>query len=221
MDIQKIFTKLRNAINDREDELLNEVDSTFNKLYFNDKIIKDSEKLPNKIKISLERGKLINENWNNNKLNSLINDCLNIENNINLIDKIKNIVNANKSFDTELIFYTNEDKMNQLLEAIKKFGNIQNKKKIKKFDSKIDFDQELIKSWLDNKNFKAELLFRKTRDGSTTNDFHKKCDNKGITIIFIETTKGYKFGGYTELQWDKNSGTKKDKSTFLFSFNNR
>ena len=128
MDIQKIFTKLRNAINDREDELLNEVDSTFNKLYFNDKIIKDSEKLPNKIKISLERGKLINENWNNNKLNSLINDCLNIENNINFIDKIKNIVNANKSFDTELIFYTNEDKMNQLLEAIKKFGIFKIKK---------------------------------------------------------------------------------------------
>ena len=37
--------------------------------------------------------------------------------------------------------------------------------------------------------------------------------------MFIENTSGYKFGGYTELQWD-NSGQKKDKSTFIFSFNN-
>ena len=64
-------------------------------------------------------------------------------------------------------------------------------------------------------------MFRKTRDGSAFDDFHKKCDNKGITVVFIETTKGYKFGGYTELEWDRNSGNKKDKSTFLFSFNNK
>ena len=50
---------------------------------------------------------------------------------------------------------------------------------------------------------------------------HNKCDNKGITITFIETTKGYKFGGYTEHQWDDKSGHLKDKSTFLFSFNNK
>ena len=88
------------------------------------------------------------------------------------------------------------------------------------FDSIIEFDHNLVKSWLNNKNFKSELLFRKSRDGSTANDFHNKCDNKGITIVFIETTKGYKFGGYTELQWDSKSQYKTDKSTFIFSFNN-
>ena len=88
-----------------------------------------------------------------------------------------------------------------------------------KFDSKIEFDEKLVISWLNNKNIKSELLFRKTRDGSTSNDFHNKCDNKGITIIFIETTKEYKFGGYTELEWD-NTGYNTNKSTFLFSFNN-
>ena len=103
---------------------------------------------------------------------------------------------------------------------IKKFGNVTNKN-AKIFDSKIEFYEELFKTWLDKKKFKAELLFRKTRDGSAFDDFHKKCDNKGITVLFIETTKGYKFGGYTELQWDRNSGSKKDKSTFLFSFNNK
>ena len=74
---------------------------------------------------------------------------------------------------------------------------------------------------MNNRNFTSELLFRKSRDGSTPNDFHNKCDNKGTTILFIETTKGYKFGGYTELQWDKSGKGKKDKSTFIFSFNQR
>ena len=89
------------------------------------------------------------------------------------------------------------------------------------FESNIKFDQQLVKSWLNNKNFSTKLIFRKTRDGSTTNDFHNKCDNQGITITFIETTKGYKFGGYTELQWEKKECSKKDSSTFIFSLNNK
>ena len=89
MNIQKIFTKLRNCLNDREDELLLEIDKKYNKLSLNEEIIKEIDKFPNKIKISLEKGKEIENNWNNNKLNSLINDCLNIENNIKDINKIK------------------------------------------------------------------------------------------------------------------------------------
>ena len=52
-------------------------------------MIKEFEKLPDKVKKSLEKGKLINNNWNNNNMNSLINDCLNIENNIEEINKFK------------------------------------------------------------------------------------------------------------------------------------
>ena len=124
----------------------------------------------------------------------------------------------NNSINISLSFYPEEDGINEFLESIKEFGFVGNN--LFKFDSKIEFDQNLVKSWLGNRNYKAELLFRKSRDGSTFNDFHNKCDNKGITIVFIETTKGYKFGGYTELQWD-NSGSKKDKSTFIFSFNHK
>ena len=114
-------------------------------------------------------------------------------------------------------FIPNENGINQFLENIKKFGGIKDNS-IKIFNSNIEFDEALIKTWLNNRKFNSELLYRKTRDGSTPNDFLNRCDNKGITITFIETTKGYKFGGYTELQWD-NSGGKKDKSTFIFSIN--
>ena len=116
-------------------------------------------------------------------------------------------------------FYPTEKDITEFIERIKQFGRLENNT-YNKFNSNIEFDQELIETWLNNRNFYSELLFRKSRDGSSPKDFHDKCDNKGITIVFIETTKGYKFGGYTELQWD-NSGAKKDKSTFIFSFNNR
>ena len=91
MDIQKIFTRLRNTLNNREDQLLLEIDKKYNELSINEEIIKEIDKFPNKIKLSLEKGKEIENNWNNNKLNSLINDCLNIENNIKLLIKSKKI----------------------------------------------------------------------------------------------------------------------------------
>jgi len=88
LNIQKIFTKIRNCLNDREDEILLEIDNKFDNIYYNNDIIKESEKLPNKIKILLEKGKTIDKEWNNNKLNFLINDCINIENNIKEIQII-------------------------------------------------------------------------------------------------------------------------------------
>ena len=88
LKIQKIFTQIRNALNEREDKLLIEVDNIYNDQYFNEDIIKQSEKLPNTVKISLEKGKKINNEWNDDKLNSLIYDCINIENNIKEINTI-------------------------------------------------------------------------------------------------------------------------------------
>ena len=44
--------------------------------------IKKGEKIPKQIKASLEKGKIIDKQWDNNNLCSYINDCINIENNI-------------------------------------------------------------------------------------------------------------------------------------------
>ena len=215
-NIQKAFTKLRSALNDREDELLQEVDNKY-ELYYNENIIKDCDKLPNKIKISLQIGKEIENNWNNNQLNLLINNCINIENNIKNIKILNESIEKTNNLKIDIKFLPKEDGINRLLDSLKKFGEINTKK----FESNIDFDEKLVETWLNNRKFETELLYRKSRDGSTPNDFHNKCDNKGITITFIETTKGYKFGGYTELPWDTSNSTKKDKSTFIFSFNNK
>ena len=94
-------------------------------------------------------------------------------------------------------------------------------------DSKIiknDFEKEkAIKNWIDpfNKNIKFELLFRKSRDGSSCQTFHQYCDNKGPSLTLVETTKGYKFGGYTPFSFQSQIGysPKNDNKTFIFSLN--
>jgi hypothetical protein len=89
MKIQKIFTVIRNEINKREDELLSQVDIKFNELFFDEELIQKGEKLPKKIGILLKRGKIEEKEWNEKaKLNILINNCINIENNIKDINII-------------------------------------------------------------------------------------------------------------------------------------
>ena len=228
LKIQKVFTKIRSKINDREDELLCEVDKKFDNIFFNEHIIKEAEKLPNKIKESLEKGKLINKEWNNNKLNSLINDCLNIENNIKEINIINKSIKKNHSNDIIIKFKPEEKELNNFLENINNFGNIEEKNNKINIDmisknSKIidDYDTtEQIIEWIEpKKEIKFNLLFRKSRDGSTGEDFHRFCDNKGATLILIETDKGYKFGGYTPMDWTSIFEDKTDDLTFIFSLN--
>ena len=219
LKIQKIFTNIRNAINEREDELLLDIDKNFNQYYFNEELFKKSEKLPKFVKDSLEKGKKINGPWKEDTLNSYIDVCINIEDNINEIKKINEIVKKSNDQNINIKFISEENDIKNIFKSIKELGKIIYNEKL--FDSKIEFDQELVKEWLNNKKFVSELLFRKSKDGDKPKDFHNKCDNKGITIIFIETTKGYKFGAYTELNWKSGGLTQKDNSTFLFSFDNK
>ena len=124
--VQKIFTKIRNTLNDREDELLLQINNLYNDKYFNEDLIKKSEKLPKKIKISLEKGKALNKEWDNNNINSYINDCINIENNIKNINIINDSINKyKKNIIAKIIFRPKEeDALNKFLETIKTFGKI-------------------------------------------------------------------------------------------------
>ena len=123
LDSQKIFTKLRNELNNREDELLLEVDKVYEKMNFNDNILKESQKLPNKIKISLEKGeKLCKEMDNNININSLICDCVNIENEIKNINLINENIKKYNSVNS-LTKFISGNKEN-IIESIKKFGYI-------------------------------------------------------------------------------------------------
>ena len=123
--IQQKFTKIRDCLNKREDLLLILVDNKFNNIYAYENIIKESEKLPNRIKISLEKGKNINKEWNDENLNSSISVCLSIENNIKDINNInENIKKCNLIKNKKMKFYPEDNKINEFIEKIKNFGQI-------------------------------------------------------------------------------------------------
>ena len=125
LEIQNIFSKLRNAINSREDELLLEIDNLFNSKFFDGDLIKKGEKLPKQIKLSLEKGKLIDKEWDNNNIYSYINDCINIENNIKIINKINERIKNYKINNKQKIKFIQKDsKLNDFLDKIKSFGKI-------------------------------------------------------------------------------------------------
>ena len=227
LTIQNIFTKLRNELNNREDNLLMEIDKKFNELYYDENILKQFEKFPNKLKSSLEKIKKIELDDDNN-LSLFINDCLNIENNIKDINKVNESIEKCKNENEKEIKFNYEGHLNKILNAIKIFGKIYIKENFS-FDSSIinnDVEkQELIINWIrekvDKNLIKLEKIFVMSINGSSSKDFHKYCDNQGATLTLLKTTKNKIFGGFTPLDWESKISNKIDKNdqTFLFSLN--
>ena len=222
LKIQKVFTKIRNELNNREDELLYEVDNIYQNLFFNDEIIKESEKLPKKIKLSLEKRNILDKEYNENRLNLLINDCINIEKNIKDINDMKyKIKKSNDSINLKIQFFPEEEKeINNFILNIKKFGKVKELNK-----SLLNNKEDLIINWIrekTNKNhIKFELIYKMSEKGNNCEDFHKYCDNKGATLILIKANKNKIFGGFTPLNWKNSGGSLIDESkqTFIFSLN--
>ena len=77
---------------------------------------------------------------------------------------------------------------------------------------------EKIYEWVGNK--KMELLYRGTRDGMTSKDFHTKCDSKGETISIIKSDKGYIFGGFASISWGNKGRWQSAPDSFLFTLTN-
>ena len=224
--IQKIFTKIRNIINEREDELLLKVDEKFDNLFFKGKKIKDIEKLSNNIKIILERGKAIdNENeWDDdNKLSLLINDCINIENNIEYINLINtnlneiNSKNINKiKFDPE-----NEEEINNFVNLIKKFGNIDvNENNFLKSTIKIN---NLIHYTLSGKN---NNIITRTRTNSNIyigtlieNELDKNIECKW-KIKILNSNGKHMYIGIATSDFNINKSTYTNCGWYLYIWNN-
>ena len=67
---------------------------------------------------------------------------------------------------------------------------------------------------------KMELIYRGTRDGSESNIFHNKCDNKGPTICLCKNEKGNIFGGYASISWSSDNNYHSANGSFLFTLTN-
>ena len=123
LKVQNLFTKLRNQLNKREDELLLKIDDIYDNNFIKEETIKESEKLPNKIKKLLEKSKVIN---NAKNLTSIFNNCINVENYIEEINNINNIINnSNNLFNKNInLKPDNDEEINKLLITINSFGKI-------------------------------------------------------------------------------------------------
>ena len=99
------------------------------------------------------------------------------------------------------------------------------------FQNSMDFDSVILDNSIENKKMVAtwvfetlkanqgpfKLLYRGSRDGFSTKNFHEKCDNKGPTVMIIKSNYGKVFGGFTDISWDSSNSWKTTKNAFLFS----
>ena len=186
LKIQKFFTKIRNGLNDKEDELLLSIDKKFDENYFSEDIIKKSEKLPQKVKISLEKGKSLKKDWKEDNLSNIINDCIQIEKNIENINMITEKINKFNLNDNVEIILPDEVDINNILKSIKGLGN----EKIN-LDSCIiqnNDDKKMISKWINpERKITYKLLYKVSTDGDQISTFTNKVVGKFPTLVIIQS----------------------------------
>ncbi len=69
-------------------------------------------------------------------------------------------------------------------------------------------ETDIIHDWLieDKSDGELHLLYDSTTEGFSPKTFHERCDNKGPTLILIETVEGWVMGGYSNSPWPKELG---------------
>ena len=138
-----------------------------------------------------------------NNTNDKINELYSIVN--NLTNEVKNLKEKNQKLEERV------EEMEKLL--LLPYIEYVVKKELQK-----QKDMNRIKEWISpGKDIKFKLLFFFFTDGNTTKDFHDHCDNKGKTLIIIETTEGRKFGGVTYDNWNTNNSWRTNPKDFVFS----
>ena len=144
-------------------------------------------------------------------------------------DIISDLIQAVKDLKNENIKLKNENiEINKRLDILENWKNEiesqKRKKEKEKFNSKIMNTKEQL-NLIKNKFLikgkiiqRLNLLFSSSRDGDSSQAVHNKIDGIKNVLLFVETTKGKKFGGYSNIGFDNSDKWKKDDEAFLFSF---
>jgi len=78
-------------------------------------------------------------------------------------------------------------------------------------------EMEILNDFLKPASKKVgEILYVATRDGDHANDFHNACDDKGPTVVIVESERGAVFGGYNNLDWKGSARWLSSSTSFLF-----
>lgn len=86
-------------------------------------------------------------------------------------------------------------------------------------DSKLLNDKmkiQLMKWTPSGKKRKWKRIFRASKDGFASYQFHTKCDGKGPTVCVIQSSIGNIFGGYTSIPWSSSGAYQFDPNAFLY-----
>jgi len=62
----------------------------------------------------------------------------------------------------------------------------------------------------------GKTLYVASEDGDSSNKFHQACDDKGPTLVIIETMDGDVFGGYADVSWTSRGYWEKSFNAFIF-----
>ena len=191
MEVQRIFTVIRNEVNKREDKILSDIDEIFEQKFFkSEALIKENKKLPKKAKKCLEKGKIIEKEnkWDmeNNNLISNINDCIDIEKNISNIEQIKEKFEDLSSNMVQIKFVPFlKDSLDDLIEPELNYSDKDEEDKEKEDEDK---DKE-------NKVEKDSDKENKEEKDKDKEEIHKNNDNEEdnemetIKIIFLGDEK--------------------------------
>ena len=109
-------------------------------------------------------------------------------------DKINNL-NEKTEYEFRICSYYNN--IVSIWSEIKKFStleNLNNSKILKKSKREKEFLSKIYE-WTNCKNL--ELIFRASKDGMTSANFHQKCDNKNPPVVLYQNTKDSLFVRYT------------------------
>ena len=133
----------------------------------------------------------------------------------------------------------NSNQINEINELKEKINNLTERmisleNKLEKLESKkrhtygltdkiIKTEEEIneLFSFISNgRERQFRLLYSPTLEANKKEDFHKNCDNKGSTIILVETSNGRRFGAFASLSWRSNDQWVNDPCACIFSLDN-
>jgi len=154
----------------------------------------------------------------NNRVTALENKNKEFENkNKELENKNKEFENKNKELEKQVkeLMSIKEEYEKLKKQEIKKENRYFKDSSIVKLE-----DENTIISWFEKKPTKFNKLLDSKIDGDSTNAFENKCAKKCPTMVFVKTTNGYRFGGFTTILWTHGSYGK-DNKAFLFSLDRK
>ena len=166
-------------------------------------IIKKAEKLPKQIKLSLEKGKLLDKEWDENHIYSYVNDCINIENNIKIINIInENINKCNSANKANIKFSPNEDSLQYFLETVKSFGKLNgNKYSFRECPNNMKENRKYIVTG-ENKNILTKIGNSESMGTICEYELDKSIEEHKWKIKFLKT-KGKEINvGVTPIDFD-------------------